>query len=74
MNGRVTASAICILAFLVIGCTKPDKIAKIPSGTDGLYLTIEAFREGPLVADDTKVYVHLDRNGQSKRRLVLWGE
>jgi len=74
MNEHFAKVAICFLTVLVAGCTKPDVILNSRSTTAGLYLTVEQFHEGPLVADDTKVYVHLERNGQSKKRLVLWGE
>jgi hypothetical protein len=60
--------------MLAVGCAKPDKVVKIPSATSELYLTIETFHEGPMVGDDTRIYVHLDRDGQSKKRLVLYGE
>ena len=74
MNRNCTKIVIGLVLLLLAGCTKPAVILTSNSATAGLYLTIERFNEGPLVSDDTKVYVHWERNGQSKKRLVLWGE
>lgn len=74
MKCTLTIVAICLI-FAQGGCAKPDKIVKIDSPTEGLYLTLETFggKDGPLSSDGTWVYVHLDRNGKSDRKAVLYG-
>jgi hypothetical protein len=67
----------CILTVLVVslisGCAKPDHVMTIKSPTVGVFYTVETFRAGGPTSDTTRVYAHLERNGKTKRMLVLDG-
>jgi hypothetical protein len=75
MTRHLTVLVICFLACLVVGCARPNKVDRIPSPEVGLYLTVETFNgDVPVSSDFTRIYAHLERNGQSDKKLLLGGE
>jgi hypothetical protein len=59
------------------GCSslKADKVITIKSSSPDVFYTVEIFNgDGPVSADVTRVYAHLQRDGQSARLSVLEGE
>jgi hypothetical protein len=68
-----------LLALLILGifsgCGRPDRVDRINSPMAGLFVTVEThYGLGPTVADFTRVYAHLEANGQSDKKLLLDGE
>jgi hypothetical protein len=75
MRQRLAASGWYMLAGLLTGCVKPDKIITSNSPVTGLWYTVETFHgHGPLDSDYTRIYAHFDRLEKSDRKLVLSGE
>jgi len=67
-------TTICLSVTCIVGCAKPDYILTIQSPTKGLFYTVETYHNHTPVADDTQVFVHLERNGKADKMLVLQGE
>jgi hypothetical protein len=64
----------CLVVSLVSACGKRDSIMMVKSPTDGVYYTIEVSKAIGLASDTTRVYAHLQRNGKTRKILVLSGE
>jgi len=62
-----------LLTAVVSGCAKPDNVVTLKSPTDGIFYTVETYHNHTPVSDDTRVYAHLERNGKTKKNLVLDG-
>jgi len=64
----------CLVGILLSGCSKPDNVTTIKSPVEGVFYTVETFYgHGAADSDFTWVYAHLERNGKSKKILVLSG-
>jgi hypothetical protein len=67
-------TAIYLVAVVMSGCAKPDRVTTIKSPMDGVFYTVETFNgHGAADADFTRVYAHLERNGKSDKKLVVDG-
>lgn len=67
--------ALLIQVSVILGCAKPDHVDRINSPSHGLFFTIETnYAGGPAAADFTRIYAHLEVNGQSDKELVLDGQ
>lgn len=62
-----------ILAVLLAGCSRPDKVLNFPSPAEGLAYTVEEYHAGGPVSDTDRVVAHLERSGKSGSILVLDG-
>jgi hypothetical protein len=67
-------SAVFLTAYFLSGCAKPDHVSTIKSPVDGFFYTVETFNGSGPSSDTTRVFAHLERNGKSKKMLVLEGE
>ena len=66
---------ILLQLSIVIGCTKPDRVAVFKSPDPELFYTVETYNgQGAVVSDFTRVYAHLERDGKTDKKLVLDGE
>jgi hypothetical protein len=74
MKKLFVLSTICLMLFLVSGCSKPDEVTTIKSPTEGVFYTVETFKAGGPTSDTTRVYAHMERHGKDKKLLVLDGE
>ncbi len=64
----------CLIGILLTGCSKPDQVTIIRSPVESVFCTVETFYgHGAADSDFTRVYAHLERNGKSKKVLVLSG-
>jgi hypothetical protein len=66
-------AASFLLTAVVSGCAKPDDVVTLKSPTDGVFYTVETSHNSGPVSDDTRVYAHLERNGKTRKILVLAG-
>jgi len=70
---KLTAISL-LLIFVACSKSKPDQIATIKSPTDGVFYTVETFEgHGAIDNDYTRVYLHMERSGESAKALVLSG-
>jgi hypothetical protein len=74
MKRILLLSALCLIACLTSGCSKPDQVTTIKSPIQGLFYTVEIFKTAGPTSDFTRVYAHLERAGKVKKMLVLDGE
>jgi hypothetical protein len=74
MKNFLVLPMICLMSFLVSGCSKPDGVTTIKSPTEGVFYTVEIFKAGGPTSDTTRVYAHMERHGKDKKLLVLDGE
>jgi hypothetical protein len=59
---------------LLSGCAKPNRVTTFKSPVDGVFYTVETYNgSGPVDPDFTRVYAHLERAGESVKKLVLDG-
>jgi len=64
----------CLTGILLSGCSEPEHVTTIKSPVESVFYTVETFYEhGAADSDFTRVYAHLERNGKSKKVLVLSG-
>ncbi len=56
------------------GCAKPDSVTIIKAPVDGMFYTVEVSRAAGPAADTTRMYAHLERNGKTRKILVMEGE
>jgi hypothetical protein len=74
MKTGISLVGMCMICILMSGCARPDNVRKINSPIDGLFYTVEtSYGHGAVDSDFTRVYAHLERNGKSKKILVLSG-
>jgi hypothetical protein len=66
--------AILGSVLLVSGCAKPNSVETFKSPVNGVFYTVETFHGVGLASDYIRVYAHLERNGASKKILVLDGD
>ena len=67
-------SSILLLVLLsVLGCGKSDSVQIVKSPIPGLFYTVELSKAAGPVSDTTRVFAHFERNGKSKKILVLDG-
>jgi hypothetical protein len=70
-------SSIFVSLYLTVtcftGCAKPDHVTTTNSPIKGVFYTVEVFKAGGPTSDTTRVYAHLERNGKTKKMLVLDG-
>ena len=71
---KLLAFSTLMSVALVSGCSKPDSVATFKSPKPGLFYTVETYNGSGPSSDTTRVFAHLDRNGKSKKMLVLEGE
>ena len=71
---RVFLAVIFLPIVLILGCAKPDKVATFGSPVDGVFYTVEIYDGFGLGSGTTSVYAHFERNGKSKKMLVLQGD
>jgi hypothetical protein len=62
--------------FALVGCTKnPDQVTTVRSPNPEIFYTVEQYDgNGPVSADVTRVYAHLEYDGKSAKSSVLEGE
>jgi hypothetical protein len=65
--------SLYLVVNLVSGCAKPDHIMTTNSPIKGVFYTVEVFKADGPTSDTTRVYAHLERNGKTKKMLVLDG-
>jgi hypothetical protein len=69
----ILAPALC--SPFLFGGSKPDTIEMISTPTVGLSFTQEISKGlGPATGDFTRVFIHLERNGRSRKGLFLSGD
>jgi hypothetical protein len=74
MKTRLLPTMTCLIGILLSGCSKPDQVTTIKSPVEGVFFTVETFHgHGAADSDFTWVYAHLERNGKSRKVLVLSG-
>lgn len=76
MKRKTLYSVILFLQIgILVGCSKPDKIATFKMPDDEISFTIEtSIGHGAISSDYTNVYAHLARNGKADKKEVLSGE
>ena len=73
MNKVIQVSALLLLATF-IACSRHTQIAMIKSPVAGVFYTVETYEgQGAIDNDYTRVYLHMERSGQSDKALVLSG-
>ena len=73
MNKVIQFSALSILAMF-LACSRSTKIETIKSPVAGIFYTVETYEgQGAIDNDYTRVYLHMERSGQSDKALVLSG-
>ncbi len=73
MNKVIQISALLLLATL-IACSRHTQITTIKSPVAGVFYTVETYEgQGAIDNDYTRVYLHMERSGQSDKALVLSG-
>jgi len=66
--------ALYLTVSFISGCAKPDHVTTVKSPTEGVFYTVETFNgHGAADSDFTRVYAHLERNGESDKKLVVDG-
>ena len=68
------SAAVLASVLLVSGCANPNRVETFKSPVNGVFYTVETFHGVGLASDYTRVYAHLERNGASKKILVLDGD
>jgi hypothetical protein len=63
-----------LTGILLAGCAKPDSVTIIKAPLEGMFYTAEVSRAAGPAADTTRVYAHLERNGKTRKILVMEGE
>jgi hypothetical protein len=73
MNKIIRLSAPLLLA-LFSACSRSTQISTIKSPAAGIFYTVETYEgQGAIDNDYTRVYLHMERSGQSDKALVLSG-
>jgi hypothetical protein len=63
-----------LLVSFISGCARPNHVTTIKSPMEGVFYTVETFYgHGAADSDFTRVYAHLERNGESDKKLVVDG-
>ncbi len=66
-------SIVLLVLLSVLGCGKSDSVQIVKSPIPGLFYTVELSKAAGPVSDTTRVFAHFERNGKSKKILVLDG-
>jgi hypothetical protein len=76
MKGYRLVIALLSPILVISGCARPVNVRTFQSPTPGVFFTVETYGGGvgPLGSDITKVYAHFERQGKSRRILVLEGD
>jgi len=73
MNKIIQLSALLLLAMFS-ACSRSIQISTIKSPVAGVFYTVETYEgQGAIDNDYTRVYLHMERSGQSDKALVLSG-
>jgi hypothetical protein len=65
---------VLLILGICSGCARPARIDRTDSPIAGLFVTVETnYAIGPASADFTRVYAHLEAQGESDKKLVLDG-
>ncbi|MGA2001664.1 MAG: hypothetical protein ABSG52_16905 [Terriglobales bacterium] len=68
-------AVVLVQLGFTLGCAKPDTVTTLKSPTPGVFYTVEThYGHGPVSADFTRVYAHVERDGKTDKKLVLDGE
>ncbi|MDP9053422.1 MAG: hypothetical protein M3N93_03850 [Acidobacteriota bacterium] len=73
MKRLVSWLALLQIVFMS-GCSKPNAVTTFKSPMDGLFYTVETYYGSGPASDTSRVYAHLERDGKSRRMLVLEGD
>ncbi|HEY5339379.1 MAG TPA: hypothetical protein VIJ85_14315 [Rhizomicrobium sp.] len=75
MSRKISLVVACVMSLSATGCAKPDDVRTVKSPTKGVFLTVETYNgNGPVDADDTRLYAHFSQDGASDKDLILEGE
>ena len=66
-------SILLLVLLSILGCGKSDSVQIVKSPIQGLFYTVELSKAAGPVSDTTRVFAHLERNGKSRKILVLDG-
>jgi len=73
MDKIIQLSTLLLLAMFS-ACSRSTQISTIKSPVAGIFYTVETYEgQGAIDNDYTRVYLHMERSGQSDKALVLSG-